>query len=147
MYSPSARLTELISSYLGDFFESVEKDHLQVRGMHWLERPGKEALSVLRLERRVCGTSLLTRKSVIDTTIHSWASGEGISAFRTCVSARMLSSSSGPMPRSPCTKASWERFVSRWVSWPCFCVCLYPFFLSQSLHTRPDVSTNISSKL
>jgi len=33
MYSPSARLTELISSYLGDFFESVEKDHLQVRGM------------------------------------------------------------------------------------------------------------------
>jgi len=34
MYSPSARLTELISSYLGDFFQSVEKDHLQVRGMH-----------------------------------------------------------------------------------------------------------------
>lgn len=29
MYSPSARLTELVSSYLGHFFQSVEKDHLQ----------------------------------------------------------------------------------------------------------------------
>lgn len=135
MYSPSARLTELISSYLGDFFQSVEKDHLQVRGMHWLERPGKEGLLV---------PCLLTRKPVIDSTIHSWAFGKGISAFRTCASARMPSSSSGPMPRSPCTKASWERFVSRWVS--CFCVSLYPFFLSQSLHTRPDVSSHLSSK-
>lgn len=30
MYSPSGHLTEIISSYLGDFFQSVEKDHLQV---------------------------------------------------------------------------------------------------------------------
>lgn len=31
MYSPSARLAELVSTHLDDFFEAVEKDHVQVR--------------------------------------------------------------------------------------------------------------------
>jgi len=93
---------------------------------------------VLRLGRRVCGMSSLTRNSVIDSTIYSWAFGKAISVFRTCVSARMLSSSSGPMPRSPSTKASWERFVSRWVSWLAL-MCVAPFPLPQPLHMQLDV--------
>lgn len=31
MYSPSARLAELVSMHLDDFFEAVEKEHVQVR--------------------------------------------------------------------------------------------------------------------
>jgi hypothetical protein len=50
----------------------------------------------------------------------------------------MLSSSSGPMPRSPSTKASWERFVSRWVSWLAL-MCVAPFPLPQPLHMQLDV--------
>lgn len=58
MYSPSARLTELISSYLGDFFESVEKDHLQVRacaciGSRRMDKGRRQMSCVLRLDLRV----------------------------------------------------------------------------------------------
>lgn len=59
MYSPSARLTELISSYLGDFFQSVEKDHLQVSGIHWPEAKERQ-INTLRVAARtngVCGMS------------------------------------------------------------------------------------------
>jgi hypothetical protein len=31
MYSPSKRLTEVVSSFLGRFCENVDSDHLQVR--------------------------------------------------------------------------------------------------------------------
>ena len=33
MYSPSARLAELVSTHLNDFFEAVEKEHVQVRSI------------------------------------------------------------------------------------------------------------------
>lgn len=33
MYSPSARLAELVSTHLDDFFEAVEKEHVQVRSI------------------------------------------------------------------------------------------------------------------
>lgn len=33
IHSPSARLAELVSAQLDNFFEAVEKEHVQVSGM------------------------------------------------------------------------------------------------------------------